>query len=481
MQMWTKKLILILLLCSICQAAQIIRYVDPDVAAGDSSGDSWENAYVSLFAWEAAEQTDLDTANNYMTVYCRSSAGTPDTTNCTIDGFTTSATDYVEIIGADFPTDGIYDATKYVKLNTSEGSSSAILVSDQYIHIRNIQVRTVVSTTAAIGHGISVIITNSSIDSCIIKGEIASDAGVCVGIALNAANTIIYDSTISGFKQGLQVTGSAASAIYNCTFWDCSDIAIYAVDLSITATNCIIGRCGFDTYGSVTVDYCLSEKGTGTNAQVPLGIEAIGSVGGASPSLGNYTQLDFSNPATGTGVITEALVGVATQMTNAVFGSFYLVSGTTYKCRDSEAIGTIPIGTRLISGLSINVESGDVIGMYWSTGGYIYYGSGGTATASSIGDHSNPDDEAVYNVYGGQHYALRGYIVDWSDELTDPGTDFSLVVGSNSIGNGTDNPGSGLYSDDIIGTARTSTWDIGAFEYLAPATGGGQLIMIQEF
>ncbi len=36
---------------------------------------------------------------------------------------------------------------------------------------------------------------------------------------------------------------------------------------------------------------------------------------------------------------------------------------------------------------------------------------------------------------------------------------------------GTDNPGSGLYSDDIAGTARSSTWDIGAFE-LAAALGG---------
>jgi hypothetical protein len=37
------------------------------------------------------------------------------------------------------------------------------------------------------------------------------------------------------------------------------------------------------------------------------------------------------------------------------------------------------------------------------------------------------------------------------------------------VGEGTDNPGSGLYSDDIIGTARSSPWDIGAFEYTSGA------------
>ena len=62
---------------------------------------------------------------------------------------------------------------------------------------------------------------------------------------------------------------------------------------------------------------------------------------------------------------------------------------------------------------------------------------------------------------------------DWDNEFTDKDNGaFSLLVGGNCVGNGTDDPGSGLYSDDIIGTVRTSTWDIGAFEYGAPAATG---------
>ncbi len=59
---------------------------------------------------------------------------------------------------------------------------------------------------------------------------------------------------------------------------------------------------------------------------------------------------------------------------------------------------------------------------------------------------------------------------DWDNELTDAnGTpaDFSLVSGGNMIENGTDDPSSGLYTDDIISVARSSTWDIGAFEFVA--------------
>jgi hypothetical protein len=55
---------------------------------------------------------------------------------------------------------------------------------------------------------------------------------------------------------------------------------------------------------------------------------------------------------------------------------------------------------------------------------------------------------------------------DWSSDFVNPGTDFDLLAtATDIIGHGLDDPGSGLYSDDITGFSRTSTWDIGAFEY----------------
>jgi len=47
--------------------------------------------------------------------------------------------------------------------------------------------------------------------------------------------------------------------------------------------------------------------------------------------------------------------------------------------------------------------------------------------------------------------------------------DFHLQSTSDAIGVGTDDPGSGLYSDDIDGEARTSVWDMGADEYISGA------------
>ncbi len=60
----------------------------------------------------------------------------------------------------------------------------------------------------------------------------------------------------------------------------------------------------------------------------------------------------------------------------------------------------------------------------------------------------------------------------WPDDFVDAANgDFTLKSGSGLVGGGIDNPGSGLYSDDINGDARTSPWDVGADEYIA-AVGG---------
>jgi hypothetical protein len=74
--------------------AEIIRYIDPD-ATGAGDGTSWADAYVSMFAFDAAEETDLVTADNWMHVYCRASSGTADALATTITGWTTDDTHYI--------------------------------------------------------------------------------------------------------------------------------------------------------------------------------------------------------------------------------------------------------------------------------------------------------------------------------------------------------------------------------------------------
>jgi len=91
-------------------------------------------------------------------------------------------------------------------------------------------------------------------------------------------------------------------------------------------------------------------------------------------------------------------------------------------------------------------------------------------------DHCASDDGTGTNA---QHFTSGA--TDWAKVFTDYANgDFSLKNYTTSpccVGVGIDDPGSGLYSDDIIGTTRTSVWDIGAFEY---ETGGGAETITME-
>jgi hypothetical protein len=92
-----------------------------------------------------------------------------------------------------------------------------------------------------------------------------------------------------------------------------------------------------------------------------------------------------------------------------------------------------------------------------------------TAGATVTIDHCASDDGD-----GTNDVAESGGGATWTGDFVDAANgDFTLKSTSGLVGTGTDNPGSGLYSDDIDSVARTSTWDIGADEYVAA---GGSIV-----
>jgi hypothetical protein len=107
----------------------------------------------------------------------------------------------------------------------------------------------------------------------------------------------------------------------------------------------------------------------------------------------------------------------------------------------------------------------------------------GTANATNCASFNNADDfKGTWNTIdycasddgdGTNAEDFTAEATDWNKVFTDYTTDdYSLLNYTTNpccVGEGTDNPGSGLYSDDIIGTARSSPWDIGAFEYTSGA------------
>src|SRR4030042_5321596 len=100
-------------------------------------------------------------------------------------------------------------------------------------------------------------------------------------------------------------------------------------------------------------------------ANIILGSDPI-SRPSASPA--GYTYIYLANPATVDGWITAFQVYFHTAPTLCKIGLFYLVSGSTWRCRHSVTVeGVISGSTQTIGGLVMEVTPGDYIG-FWPQG-----------------------------------------------------------------------------------------------------------------
>ncbi len=164
---------------------------------------------------------------------------------------------------------------------------------------------------------------------------------------------------------------------------------------------------------------------------------------------------------------------------------------TTYGININDTDTTAYIWNNIVYKLNIGIY------VKASAAAYVYnntvYGNslgiarqGGTVDAvNNVSFKNGTDLSGTYNLIdynasddntGTNNVAESGGGVEWPDDFVDAAAgDFTLKSGSNLVGGGTDNPGSGLYSDDIEGTERSSPWDVGAFEFVA--AGGGIVVL----
>ncbi len=137
------------------------------------------------------------------------------------------------------------------------------------------------------------------------------------------------------------------------------------------------------------------------------------------------TCLDLNNPANANGVITSVEVWAATNLTGLRVGTFYLVSGTTYKCRDSAIIGSVISGSKQTittdsagNPLAIAVVAGDVIGCYYDTGSLKDDSSAPPYTLLRwfAGERIDPGDQETYHSNLGSALSLYGIGVTYDYE-----------------------------------------------------------------
>lgn len=125
----------------------------------------------------------------------------------------------------------------------------------------------------------------------------------------------------------------------------------------------------------------------------------VGSAAIDRASTGNEIigRIDLANAADYTGFITSVQIWAASNITGMRVGTFYLVSGTTYTCRDSVTIGAVTAGSlQTFGGLNLSVVVGDLIGCYFATGSIELSTSGGSGIKAVAGEFIDPGDSTDY-------------------------------------------------------------------------------------
>jgi parallel beta-helix repeat protein len=255
--------------------AQIEVYVDPD-ASGGGTGVDWTNAYTTMNAMVtgevAGDNPDLDGDGNYMTVYCRANSGTKDTTECLIDGFTTSAGSHLEVIShPDHRHEGIWvtpDGTNKIYC-LSVAESKCVEIQDTYVKLIGLEFEhpngynySHVSIYSFVTSSSSLMVVSHNLLKCVEqdgnKRAIAGGAGKPHSIY----NNIMFDYTDRGIYCQYS---NASTEIYNNTVINCDEGINGDSDVQVIRNNICQDNAGADylNVGSATMSANIDEDGTG--------------------------------------------------------------------------------------------------------------------------------------------------------------------------------------------------------------------------
>jgi hypothetical protein len=251
-------------------ATEVTKIVDPDNGAGTD--------YTSLAALVAGYAKDLVTADEQLTVKCRCTGGTADGA-VTVNGFTTDATRFIKIWtdpSESYRHAGTYPSGNKYRIEGS-GSGSTLQLSDNNIYIIGVAIGVTVTTTSqSIGVYASSVTSGARhhISQCYIKLLSRSSTGTPVGIRILDSDVLpyFYNTTVCGFINeagtsgyGIHLQVSGTSRIFNCTLFG-NYIGLYRESGTSYATNTISANNADDFNGTITIDYCASDDGDGTNA-----------------------------------------------------------------------------------------------------------------------------------------------------------------------------------------------------------------------
>lgn len=154
---------------------------------------------------------------------------------------------------------------------------------------------------------------------------------------------------------------------------------------------------------------------------VDIGLDAVDLPTDHDAAL--YTIINREHPAEAGGTLQTIEIWAHTNMTGLIVGTFYTTNGNTLKCRDSEAIaGTITAGSKVYKAVTLTVEIGDYIGLYWTGGAIEVATSGYAGYWLKTGKYIDPNDETTYTLFATRTVSLGGHFevieVGWTGKIS---------------------------------------------------------------
>jgi len=295
--------------------AEQLRYVNRS-GSNSAGGNGTSNgtagatrAYFTLAEWEANEQQDLVSAGDTARGLCDSGAGSADNATVDIAGWTTGVSDFITI---EPNTDNeavltSWDTARYI-LSTNVASVAMIKISTAYVTVKGLQIHNL----NASGIGFELASTNSLIDGVRIRATGAGNPiyGNTASSTATIQNFILFhfDGTTGG-SEGIYISGTASGSTilaYNGCIYGFDDGAEDDGSALTCKNVASIANVAQDFDTVTTVDYCLSDDGTGTNAQTPAGASHTNEF--VDPANEDFTAVATGNIQNGIGPSSDANV-----------------------------------------------------------------------------------------------------------------------------------------------------------------------------
>lgn len=201
-------------------ATTVTKVIDPD------SGSGYD--YDSLFDWEAAQQGDLTGVRDEIAIAkCRCTSGTADSTLVVVDGWTTSATQYIKIWtdpSENYRHSGVWSNSKYRLAVTATTDTNLLTVSEDYTRVEGLQLWIDSSTNGITLRGLYCIAETARFKNCIVRGNeiVGSTYGFyqkTLKSTVEIINCLFYYWYTNGIFYYCNDAGTVTDwpRIYNCT------------------------------------------------------------------------------------------------------------------------------------------------------------------------------------------------------------------------------------------------------------------------